>query len=195
MENRMANSIELLITDLDGTLVSTLEANYLAYKRAFEEVGLSLSLDKYKECFGYRFDEFMAHQGVSDTQIKLEISNRKTMYYSDYFNRVQLNLPLLEFLKAFKLGGGKIAMATTAKRANVEQIIKYFSLEGLFDKIVTGEDVLNGKPSPEVYNFVLKELEIAPERSLVFEDSKIGAEAAAAAQISYVMVSPKFYGA
>ena len=50
--------IKAIITDFDGTLVDTFEANLRAYQEAFANVGLSLSTDRYKECFGYRFDRF-----------------------------------------------------------------------------------------------------------------------------------------
>ena len=40
--------IKLLITDFDGTLVDTFRANYMAYRKAFEEVGLVLCETDYR---------------------------------------------------------------------------------------------------------------------------------------------------
>lgn len=58
--------IKLLITDFDGTLVDTFRANYMAYRKAFEEVGLVLCETDYRCCFGYRFEKFMEVCGVTD---------------------------------------------------------------------------------------------------------------------------------
>lgn len=55
------SQVKLLITDFDGTLVDTFEANFLAYQKAFSDCGLQLSEKQYKECFGFRFDDFMSH--------------------------------------------------------------------------------------------------------------------------------------
>ena len=51
--------IKAIITDFDGTLVDTFEANLRAYQQAFADQGLSLTSDTYRECFGYRFERFM----------------------------------------------------------------------------------------------------------------------------------------
>ena len=44
--------IHTIITDFDGTLVDTFKANLLAYQMAFHEVGMTLTEEKYKDCFG-----------------------------------------------------------------------------------------------------------------------------------------------
>ena len=44
--------IKAIITDFDGTLVDTFEANLRAYQEAFYQVGITLMAEKYRECFG-----------------------------------------------------------------------------------------------------------------------------------------------
>ena len=51
--------IKAVITDFDGTLVDTFKANLHAYQEAFDEVGLILTEEQYRECFGFRFEKFM----------------------------------------------------------------------------------------------------------------------------------------
>lgn len=55
--------IKAIITDFDGTLVDTFEANLRAYQEAFYQVGITLMAEKYRECFGYRFDPLHAGYG------------------------------------------------------------------------------------------------------------------------------------
>lgn len=42
--------IRAIITDFDGTLVDTFEANFRAYQKAFSECGIVLTAEKYREC-------------------------------------------------------------------------------------------------------------------------------------------------
>ena len=46
--------IKAIITDFDGTLVDTFQANLQAYQKAFQAVGKDITAEKYRECFGLR---------------------------------------------------------------------------------------------------------------------------------------------
>ena len=48
----MNEEIKLIITDFDGTLVDTFEANLCAYQEAFASCGLQLHVDFYRQCVG-----------------------------------------------------------------------------------------------------------------------------------------------
>lgn len=73
------SQIKLLVTDFDGTLVDTFEANFLAYQKAFSQFGLNLTEQQYQDCFGFRFDDFMEHMGISDTVIKQGIRKARVI--------------------------------------------------------------------------------------------------------------------
>lgn len=77
--------IKAIITDFDGTLVDTFEANLRAYQKAFHEVALELTADRYRECFGYRYDRFMQEMGVTDNTVAETIKELKKQYYPEYF--------------------------------------------------------------------------------------------------------------
>ena len=69
--------IKAIITDFDGTLVDTFEANLKAYQEAFVSVGLSLTSDDYKKCYGFRFDRFMQAMNITDIQTIEQIKELK----------------------------------------------------------------------------------------------------------------------
>ena len=186
--------IKLLITDFDGTLVNTFDANYAAYRQAFAEVGLSLTEAQYREAFGLRFDKFMAQMGIEDRSIAALIRERKGVLYPNYFDRLVVNRPLLEMLRAFRRAGGRTAIASTARRVNLENALSYIGAKQDFDLILAGEDVSEGKPSPEIYRTALERMGVAPEEALVFEDSEVGFTAAESAGIRYVKITESFYG-
>lgn len=186
--------IKALITDFDGTLADTFEANYQAYSRAFADCGRELSREDYRRCFGMRFDDFMTAVAVIDPMVAAKIRRLKGEYYPGCFDSLRVNAPLLTFLRAFKAGGGKVAVASTARRENLLAALSYLGAADLFDLVLAGADVSRGKPDPEIYLTALSRLGVKAEEALVFEDTDLGARAASAAGICHIKINPSFYG-
>lgn len=185
--------VKLIISDFDGTLVDTFEANYRAYSEAFEKVGLTLSREQYRECFGLRFDNFMKTMGIESADMKHQIKELKGDAYPKYFGHLKVNLPLIEFIRGFHRSGGKTAIASTARKKNLRNALRHIGAEKDFDLILAGESVSKGKPDPEIYQTVLDRMECRPEDALVFEDSEVGFKAAEAAGIHYIKVTKDFF--
>ena len=181
--------IRLIITDFDGTLVNTFQANYHAYREAFSQVGLSLSEEEYRGCYGLRFDGFMDKMNIEDPDLRKRIRTLKGECYPNHFGLLQVNQPLLDFIRMFRKSGGKTAVASTARGKNLFNALKHIGATDDFDLILAGEDVKEGKPSPEIYNTVMSRLGMTPEETLVFEDSPVGLQAAAAAGAKYIKIT------
>lgn len=186
--------LKLIITDFDGTLVDTFEANYRAYQEAFALNKLVLNRDDYQRCFGYRYNDFMKVIGVTDDNVKKEIRRVKGEVYPYYFKYLQPNEPLINFIKAFHGVGQKTAIASTARRLNLVNALTYLRLTNIFDCIWTGEDVKYSKPDPEIYLKAMNYMKVQPCQTLIFEDSEIGCEAAEASGAHYIKISSAFYG-
>lgn len=186
-------AVRLLITDFDGTLVDTFEANYRAYAEAFDAVGRGLTRERYRECFGFRFDRFMDAMGVEDDAVRAEIRRIKGECYPSYFGHLVVNHPLLEMLRAFHRSGGMTAIASTARGVNLRNALRYIGAADDFDLVLAGESVHKGKPDPEIYLTVLERLGVSADEALVFEDSAVGFAAARSAGIQYIPVTREFY--
>ena len=181
--------IKLLITDFDGTLVNTFKANYLAYCRAFHEVNLCLTEEQYRQHYGLRFDDFMNAMGVDDVEIRKLIRIVKGECYPEYFDTLVVNQPLLDFIRLFHRNGGKTAVASTARGKNLNNALKHISAVNDFDLILAGEDVVEGKPSPEIYEKVMRRIGVTPNETLIFEDSAVGIKAASASGARFVKIT------
>lgn len=185
--------VKLLITDFDGTLVDTFEANYLAYHDAFEKAGLSISREEYIECFGLRFDNFMKTMRIESPEMMQQIKELKGKFYPKHFEHLKVNIPLMELIRAFHRSGGKTAIASTAREKNLLNALHHIGAEADFDLILAGESVSKGKPDPEIYQTVLKQLDCKPDEALIFEDSEVGFKSAEAAGIRYIKVTKDFF--
>ena len=185
--------IKLLISDFDGTLVDTFEPNFLGYEAAFRAVGMNIDRETYRKCFGLRFDRFMDRLGVESASLRQQIRDLKTEYYPLFFDRLKVNTALLEMIRAHHRGGGMTAIASTARVENLKNALEYIGATGDFDIIIAGEEVKEGKPSPEIYLTVLKQAGVKAEEALIFEDSPVGIEAAKSAKIPYIVITPEFF--
>jgi HAD superfamily hydrolase (TIGR01509 family) len=86
--------------------------------------------------------------------------------------------PLLELLEARQIPKG---VATSSTRKFAQAALGRFDLIPRFQFVLTGEDVVHGKPHPEIYLKSAARLGIEPRRMLAIEDSWNGSRAAVAA--------------
>lgn len=170
--------IRAIVTDFDGTLVDTFEANFCAYQEAFQKEKINLTKAEYEACFGLRFERFMEAMNIDDIQMSNRIREYKKQFYPKYFSRLTVNKPLLILIKTFRGMGGLCAIASTARTENLMNVLKFLGLTDEFDCILSGADVKNGKPDPEIYLKAMIRLGVSPDETMIFEDSAVGVEAA-----------------
>jgi beta-phosphoglucomutase-like phosphatase (HAD superfamily) len=73
-----------------------------------------------------------------------------------------------------------------------QRVLKILSLENAFDFVASRDDVMQGKPDPEIYTLVASELQVPPSECLVIEDSPSGVQAALAAGMWCIAVTTPF---
>lgn len=185
--------IKLILTDFDGTLVDTKEANFLAYREVLKEFGYTLTSEKYNTVFGLRLNEFMRYIGINDSERIEQIKVLKKNAYPNYFSYLRLNSALLHFIIKFRETGCKSGLISTAQRHNIINVLEYFEIVNHFDMIVSGDEILNAKPDPAAYIYAMKKSGCLPEETLIFEDSKTGLEAAHNAGSAYIKIDHAFF--
>lgn len=174
-----------LLVDLDGTLVDTSMINYLSYEDAVSRYGYHLDYDYFcKYCNGKHYKSFLFNM-ISDSSVIEEIHEIKKQSYSQYLDKARLNselIMLLEDAKKRKDVEGRrecyVGLVTTASKKNTYELLEWYSKVELFDVIITQNDVINKKPDPEGYMLAMNKLHVSPQKTLIFEDSDVGIEAA-----------------
>lgn len=182
--------IKFIITDFDGTLVDTKQANILAYKDAFKQCGYVFDDNLYSTIFGLNFSDMCDKLNIDkNINTRNKIKKLKQELYPKYFNNVSLNKPLFEFIKYVNhIFNIKTAIASTASKENLYNLLDFLKIRHYWDVIITNDDVNNGKPNPEVYNIAKKYLGIKNnDEALVFEDSYYGVLAAQSAGINNII--------
>ena len=185
--------IRAIITDFDGTLVDTFEANYQAYHQAFANCGLCITREQYRECFGCRFDAFMERMGIRGNSMRERIRKEKAYLYPQCFDSLIPNQPLISFISKLKASGIKTAIASTAQQENLMNALSHLRLTHLFDEIIAGTHVMRGKPDPEIYLNAMEILGVCPQEALIFEDTEVGLQAADASGANYLRITSAFF--
>jgi HAD superfamily hydrolase (TIGR01509 family) len=85
---------------------------------------------------------------------------------------------LSELLATLEAAGVPKAVATSSRRSFVTTVLGRFDLEPRFQFVLTAEDVVEGKPNPEIYLTAARRFGISPSEALVLEDSENGCRAA-----------------
>jgi beta-phosphoglucomutase-like phosphatase (HAD superfamily) len=83
-----------------------------------------------------------------------------------------------------------LAIATGSSRAVVDPLLAATRLRPLFDIVVTRDDVVNGKPAPDLFLRAAHLLDVPAEHCLVLEDTQVGLDAAGRAGMTAIDVRP-----
>lgn len=174
------NNIKLIIFDLDGTIIDSANANYKAYHDALEEIGVNLTRDFFDiHCFnGQHYKDFLPKLIPNYTDKIIEmVHDRKQEIYKNNMSNINVH-PYLKYVIENTDKNIKLSLATTAAKIAVENVLKAINMENMFDLIITGDDVKNRKPDPEVFIKCMEYFNVSPRETIIFEDSDIGIEAA-----------------
>ncbi|MEI0519006.1 HAD family hydrolase [Brachyspira murdochii] len=184
-----SDNIKLLIFDMDGTLIDSANLHYYSYSNAFKEYGIELDKDYYyNKCFGLHYKTFtnnilklnnkLTNDENKNNELIEKIHNRKEDIYLQNLSMVNIHPMMLEILIESKKKSKYTALATTSSPKGVYAILKEFNLERLFDLVLTGNDIQNKKPHPEIFLKCINHFNVKEEESIIFEDSEVGLEAA-----------------
>lgn len=191
----MLTDIDAVIFDLDGTLVDSMwmwksiDIEYLA------RFGIEMPTDLQKSIEGMSFSEtalyFKTQFDLPDSLEQIK-SDWNQMAWNKYRKEVPLKEGVKELLISLRNNRIPAGIATSNSRELVEVIIEKHQLKEYFASIRTSCEVEKGKPSPDIYLLVARDLGVDPTRCLVFEDVLQGVMAGKNANMKVCAVYDKF---
>lgn len=172
--------IEAIIFDFDGVLVDSMPYHAEAWVQAFAEVDVKMLPEQIYDIEGSNhigiIKRIFAENGMSPTEYQIEsIADRKRELFFE-FDRSEAFEGMQECLKRLR-EEYKLALVSGSTRQIVDELASKF-YPGMFDAIVSGSDVLNGKPAPDPYLKAIEMLDTSPDDCLVVENAPLGVEAA-----------------
>ncbi len=188
----MSGHLEAVIWDMDGVIVDTAAYHFKAWQETFARRGLNYTEEEFRRYFGQRNDTIIRAalgQHLSDSEVESINNEKQANYRQRVAGLIKLLPGALRLIKALKESGLKMAIASSAPLENILLILDNLSIRPYFDALVYGEEVAEGKPSPQEYLLAAKKLEVAPENCVVIEDAIAGVEGAKQAGMKCVAVT------
>src|SRR5437868_5162507 len=152
---------------MDGVLVDGEPLHFQAVNQLMAEEGKAISLEQYKPYMGTKtgWSAMLRDFGLSRTQEYYSPTYRDLMIRSYRENSVPL-AGAVEAVRGLRRAGVPVAVASSSVLPWVEACLDRIGLGDAFDVIVTGSDVVEGKPDPEIYLLAATRLGIVPRDCL-----------------------------
>jgi HAD superfamily hydrolase (TIGR01509 family) len=179
-----SDPLSAVVFDLDGLMFNT-EALY-------QQVGTELLARRGKRFEAELLDRIMGRQNAVALQIMIDwhglpdtvpiLAEESEQIFAGTLDEQLECMPGLEpLLEVLEAAGLPKAIATSSSRRFVDNVLGRFGFAPRFDFILTSEDVVEGKPHPEIYEKAAARFGLPPARVMVLEDSENGCRAAVAA--------------
>lgn len=188
--------IKGVLFDMDGVLVDTEEYICAAAMEMFREKGIITRKEDFKPFTGMGENKYIG--GVAEKYgISSPIDEMKARTYEIYGQLVKGKLSPLkgskEFIARCQKKGLRLALASSADRIKVETNLKESGIGSkIFPVIITGLDVVNKKPAPDIYLKAAEKLGLDAGECLVVEDAVSGVKAGKAAGCRCLAVTTSF---
>ncbi len=185
-------SIKAVIFDLDGTLLDTERLFSELLVKAAADNGWDLDMDTVIDCIGTTEAETerIVRKDMGKDFPYEHIRSRGVDLFRHHVenNGIPFKSGAERLMDCLESRGLPFGLATTSVRKEVNEILDFAGIRNRFATIVCGDEVVNGKPDPEIYLKAAANMGISPDESLVFEDSLNGIQAAAAAGARVVWI-------
>jgi beta-phosphoglucomutase len=181
---------------MDGVLVDSEPFICKAAMMMFAELGAKVLPEDFLPFVGMGENRYIG--GVAENHgVKVDIEKVKARTYEIYEIIVRGKLSPLpgvhEFIAECRKKGLKLALATSADRVKMEVNLREIGLSpGSFHSIITGLDVENKKPFPDIYIKAAGSIGLKPRECLVVEDAVSGIKAGKSAGCRCLAVTSSF---
>jgi HAD superfamily hydrolase (TIGR01509 family) len=183
-----------VLFDMDGVLLDSETLHMEAAREVLSPYGVEIPEDMREEFMGLSELEYWVR--VRENFPKLPppeaLSEKKHDAFWEVIKRSRLTpfegaRETLSWLKGLGL---KLAVVSSTPRKQVEYMLEKLGLRDLFDVVVGGDEVSEGKPSPQSYLLAAQRLGVRPIECIVIEDSKNGIVAGTRASMYVVAFRP-----
>ena len=170
-----------VVFDMDGTILNT----ELLYPRVSQEIlrrrGLELTQELTNAMMGRpapaAFQAMIDWHNLADT-IEILAGESEEIFADILEESLGLMPGFTELFKTLLEAGYPVAICTSARRSTALDLLGRFNITPDLQFVIGGDEVMRGKPDPEIYHRAAKRLRMQPETLAVFEDSQVGCQAA-----------------
>ena len=184
--------IEAVLCDIDGTLVDSNWLHAWAWKDAFAQIDIDVSLEDVRRQIGKGGDELIPvfvpwwKREAVEQPLK---RYRELVFRQNFLGQVRPFPHVRELLQRMKEAGIKVSLASSAHQEDLEDYKRIANIDDLVEKSSSADDANRSKPHPDIFQATLKKLGVEAKNALALGDTPYDAEAAGKAKVWTVGVT------
>jgi HAD superfamily hydrolase (TIGR01509 family) len=171
-----------VLFDVDGTLIDSNDAHARAWVAALAEAGYDVPFERVRPLIGMGGDRMLPElvPGLSDESEpgKTILKRRLALFKERELPGLRPTRGARELLEAVRSRGARVVVATSAKKAELADLLAVGDLGPLVDVASTSDDADESKPAPDIVTAALKKAAVAPAEAVMVGDTKYDVEAA-----------------
>ncbi len=175
-------TLQAAIFDIDGTLVDSVDLHTEAWRRAFRKFDHEASFLEIRSQIGKGGDQllpaFFSVAELEEFGQELE-AERGRIFQSELMEKVRPFPKVKELFQRIAGDGIKIALASSAKRDELEHYVDLLDVDDLVDATTSTDDASKSKPHPDIFQAALKKLGgLDPAAAMAIGDTPYDAQSA-----------------
>ncbi|MCW8309363.1 HAD family hydrolase [Acidiphilium sp. PA] len=178
--------VKAVIFDVDGTLVDSVDLHAWAWRDALAEYGHPVTFDQARSQIGKGGDKLLPVflTEAQQTSYGEEMEEWRGKHFkSTYLPMVRPFAAVPELFHRIRADGLKIAVASSAKKSELETYLAIAEIENLVDASISSEDAEQSKPESDIFDVTLQKLGLSAGEAIAIGDTPYDAEAARKAGI------------
>lgn len=177
---------QVAVFDVDGTLVDSVDLHAMAWQEALEHFGHHVTFEQSRKQIGKGGDQFipmfLSKSEQKDHGAEME-EWRGKLFKSKYLPLVRPFSAVPQLLRRVHDAGQKVAIASSAKTAELEAYLEIACVRDLVDVVTSSEDAEKSKPAPDIFQVALRKVGVAGPQAVAIGDTPYDAEAAGKAEM------------
>ncbi len=170
-----------VIWDMDGVIADTAPYHFKAWQQVFRKRGVRFTREDFTPRFGQRNDTIIRSvlgEATPKSEIDTIAGEKENNFRSMVRRKIEPLPGAIELLGSLSEHGFKTALASSGPMENIHLLISSLGIGSCLDVIVSGHDVTESKPSPQIFLLAAQRLGVEPEDCVVIEDAVAGVAAA-----------------
>lgn len=179
MINLSLRDAKAVLFDLDGTLLDSSRAITDAVENVLKSRGLGCNRADVAEMIGMPLENIFAvlAPNLSTEEVWQLVLEYREYYMAHHLEHTSIHPSTRMLLTKLKARGYKLGIITGKYREPVIDALDHFGISEFFDAVVTGYEVKNHKPAPDIVLEAAKRLGVSPKECVVVGDSSLDVEA------------------
>ncbi len=178
-----------VIFDFDGTVVDSEPNYYLADKKLLSQYDIEFTKEMKEEYIGIgslnMVRQIKKRFNIQEKESVL-LARKNDYYLQIAMEKTEVFPEMLDFIKRLKRENIRMGLATGCSRNILDPLLSKLKLDNYFDVVLTAEEVMRGKPEPDIFLETAKRLRIDAKCCVVVEDSEYGIEAGIRAKMNVI---------